>query len=300
MTIERWMTILSVLFVATTPSVAQVQIDERRPAVPLGEVYVHNDFGAVRVSGWDREEIAVSGTLAAGAEDLDVGEDDAETSVQVEVPDIWFYQSDDDSEYHSDLVLSVPRGSAVYVETTNATVEITDIHGEVVVETINGSVTVRGNPPRVEIETITGAVDVTAQGAEMEVETVSGAVALRGTTGEVAVTTVSGSISVQGDRLGEVDLETTAGAVRLDASFVEEGEVDVETFDGLVEMILPQDVKARFQFVTFSGQIRSVLGPSPHREGRFTPFNKLDFSTGLNDFDVSVETYSGDITLGTR
>jgi len=37
--------------------------------------------------------------------------------------------------------------------------------------------------------------------------------------------------------------------------------------------------------------------PRPTRDGRFNPYQELSFSTGLNDFEVSVETYSGNIIV---
>lgn len=292
--------LLALFAAAGTPIVAQVKIDERRPAKPRSEVQVENAFGSLEIVGWDKQEVVVTGTLAAGAEGLDFESEEKDVYVGVEAPDAWFYEGDDDTEFRSDLVVRVPRGSSVKVETTNATILVRDVEGAVSIETINGAVEVRGNPRSVEIETMTGGVDVQAMGAEMAVESVSGSVRLGGVRSGVGVTTISGDIDVQGEALREVDIETTAGNVRLDGTYTEAGEVDIETFDGVVELIVSPDVEARFELTSFSGEIRSELGPTPRKHGRFTPYRELSFSTGTNELEISVETYSGDIVLTRR
>jgi hypothetical protein len=288
------------LVAAWSVAFAQVQIDKRRPAKAKSDVYVENAFGSVEVVGWDKEEVAVTGTLAAGAEGIQFDSEGAEFYVGVEVPDDWFYASGDDSEYHTNLVVHVPRNSSAGIETVNASIEVSEVNGVIRIETINGAITIAGNPRLVDVESMTGDVVARAQAAEMEVETVSGAVSLSGVARGVSVETVSGSIEVRGEQLVEVNLETTAGDVRLEGSLAEVGEIDVESFSGKVELLLPGDVKARFECVTFGGQIQNAIGPKPRRRGQFTPFTELKFSTGLNEFDVSVETYSGDIDLQTR
>jgi hypothetical protein len=297
----RHSALLLLAALATAPAIeAQIQIDKSRPAKPKGEVRVENAFGSLAVIAWDKDEISVTGTLAAGAEGLDFDGDDGQSWVGVSVPDAWFYESDDDTEYRTDLVVHVPRGSALAVQTTNASIRVDGVDGELHLESVNGAISAQTASKKIEIDTMTGVVDVSASGAEMEAESISGAVTLRGAAGSVSVKTTSGSIDVSGEKLAQARIETTTGDVRLAAGFVETGEVEIETFDGQVELILPADVKGRFECVTFSGQIQNAFGPKPRREGRFTPFSQLNFSTGLNEFDVSIETYSGDILLHQR
>jgi DUF4097 and DUF4098 domain-containing protein YvlB len=277
---------------------AQVRIDKNRPARPDGEVSIENTFGSVKVIGWDRNEVAVKGVLAAGAERLEMSSDKESVWIEVDTPESWLYDSDDDSEYRSHLEVNVPMGSSVGVESLNATVTIQNVNGIIEVESVNGSVTISGNPPAVEVETTTGAIEISAEAAEMEVDTVSGAVVLKGARGRVDVETVSGIVSISGSNLQEVEIETTAGDVTFDGNFVHgEGSFEVETFSGHVEMILPHDVAARFHLDTFNGQIENEIGPRPRRDGRFNPYQEVRFTTGLIDYEVAVTTYSGNIKL---
>lgn len=289
---------VAVGLLAAATAVAQVEIDKRRPAPARGEVRVESAFGSIVVRGWDRDEIHVTGRLAAGAEGLDLDGDDEGVSIDVDVPESWYFSSEDAKGYRSTLEIRVPTGSRVEIETLEASVEIAGVSGTVEVETVHGPVRVSGDPAAVEIETMTGDVVVEVRSAPMSVETTSGNVALRGVTGAAEVRSVTGSVEVDGARLREVDLETVSGDVTLRGSLDPAGaDVEIESHEGAVTMELPAATRARFELRTFSGSIESDFGPPPSREGRMDPFLSLRFSTGLGDSEVRVETFQSDIRL---
>ena len=293
-------TMLIILALSCTPVAAQIQIDKSRPASPAGKIGIENLFGSVEVIGWDQNEVAVTGRLAVGAEGLDFDGDEQGVYIEAEVPDVWLYETDDDTDYRSELTIRVPRGSSVYIETLNATVIVRDISGAVEVETVNGDVQLDGSFPTVEVESMTGSVEVRAEDAEMEIESISGTVSLHGVRGDVAVSTVSGAITIEGTELREIEIETTSGDVIFNGSFAREGGFDLESHSGNVELILQAGVQAQFECTTFSGQITSDLGGRPRRESRFDPHTELRFSTSLDtEFEVCIETFSGNIQLRT-
>ncbi len=55
--------VVMALTAVALPAIAQQKLDEKRPASKDGVVEVHNVAGSVRVTGWDRDEVAVAGTL---------------------------------------------------------------------------------------------------------------------------------------------------------------------------------------------------------------------------------------------
>lgn len=280
---------------------AQVQIEKRRPAPAAGWVSIENSFGSVVVKAWENPEVLVRGELAPGAEGLDLGGDEEGVDVDVDVPDAWFYASDDDSEYRSHLTIFAPSASSVSVETLNASVEIEGFRGEIEVESVNGSITVNGSPAKVEIESMTGAIEVNATGAPMSIESISGDVVIRGAGREVDIETVSGGVTVGGDELESVQIETISGNVELRGGIcpagADDGDVEITTFSGTVDLLLAPSVQARFELSTFSGEIHNELGPSSLASERFQPYNKLRFSTGPDDCEVVVETHDADISL---
>jgi hypothetical protein len=294
---------LVLLAVVPAGAAAAVKVDERRPAKAGSEIHVESPFGSVEVVGTDADELAVSGTLAAGLESVAIESrnEDAELYVGVEVPEEWANERDDDAPYRTSLVVRVPRGSSVTVETIHAPVKISGVAGELQVETLSGAVTIAGDPRKVEVETVNGNIDVqtTAAGGVVEVESTTGTVTVRGAP-TVSVLTVTGAVDVRAEKLRKADLETSSGTVRLDASLAERGAVDIDTFSGRVELIVPADAQARFRCATFGGQIQNGLGAPPPPRGKLMPFQELRFSCGQEEASVSVETYGADIVLRKR
>jgi hypothetical protein len=290
-----------VSLLAAHSALAQIQIEKRRPAPPAGEVTIENDFGSLAVHGWEDKEVLVRGTLAPGAEGLDLDSDKQEVSVRVDVPENWFSSADDDSAFGSHLEIFAPLGSTLYVESVNADISVDGFRGGVEITTVNGTVSLSGPAREVEIDTMTGRVDVAVEGAPIDIESISGPVFVKGARGEVRVVSVSAPVEVQGSRLSSTEVETTTGAVVLRGSLAAKGEVNIETFSGMVTLVLPAAVKASFDLTSFSGQIRSVLGGgTPKLRERFSPYTRLRFATGLDGFEVNVSTHDADIVIETE
>src|SRR5690606_36017566 len=51
------------LLLVAAPAAAQRKVAERLPAAPDGYVRVHNIAGSVKLIGWDRDSVAVTGTV---------------------------------------------------------------------------------------------------------------------------------------------------------------------------------------------------------------------------------------------
>jgi hypothetical protein len=280
---------------------AQVEIERRRVAPPQGEVQIDNDFGAVVVRTWERAEVLVRGTLAAGAHELDLDGDKERVRISVDVPDAWFHAAGEDAAFRSTLEVTVPVGASVSVETVNATVDIAGVRGTVEVESINGNVQVAGPAREIEIETMTGSVQVRAAGAPMkglEIETISGAVTVTGAAGEVGVETVSGAIDVAGSGIEHLQIKSTTGRVGFRGALAARGKVEIETFSSPVRLVLPRATRAAFELETFGGKIQSdFCAGTPLTRERFEPYRLLRCSTGPDEFEIRVRTHDSDITI---
>jgi hypothetical protein len=278
---------------------AQTQVERRRPAPARGEVKVDNDFGSVTVRGWERSDVLVRGTLAAGAEGLSFDGDREGTWISVDVPGEWLHASGEEPAFRSTLEVFVPAGSSVSVSTVNADATVEAVAGTVDVSTVNGKARVDSPARAVEVETMTGTVSVRSSAAEITVGSISGAVVVEGATGSVQVETVSGTVTVRGTRLSAVQVETTTGEVTLEGTFAPAGEVKVESFSSPVRLALPAGMRASFDLRTFGGEIRShVCAGTPLTRERFEPFRQLRCSTGSEELEISVTTHDGDITIG--
>jgi DUF4097 and DUF4098 domain-containing protein YvlB len=282
------------LAVAALPAIAQQRVDEKRPAGKDGVVEIRNVAGSVRVTGWDREEVAVTGTLGKGTERLEFSGSGNRTLVKVVLPH---------NSRHvdgSELEIKVPAASTLEVETVSADITAEKASGSLRLQSVSGGVAVGGEPKEFNVKTVSGEITVTATSAPGRAKSVSGAVTLQGVSGSVEASSVSGNLVVKGGEISRVEMETTSGSIRFDAGLTKDARLDARTVSGEVKLILPAGVEAAFEVTTFSGEITNDFGPPAHRTSEYGPGNELSFSTGGGGAHVVAKSFSGSVFLRKR
>lgn len=272
------------------PAAAQQTIDARRAAKADGRIEIENAAGSIRVIGWNKDEVAVSGTLGHGAEGLSLSGGGDHIMVEVET-------EGNPHGVRSDLEIHVPAGSRIEIDSYSAGVTVVEVSGTVRVESMSGSISVAGAPKEVDAESVSGAVEITGATKRVHAESVNGAVRVRGASGEVEATTVNGRLEVVGTAIERGQLETVSGSVRFEGDLVGHGELDVDSVSGDVELVLPAKTNADFEVSTFSGEIENELGPAARQTSQYTTEKELEFSTGSGGARISVKTLSGEIVL---
>ncbi len=284
---------LAVAIVAA-PAWAQGTIEQRRAAPADGVVEIENVSGSVRVRGWDRGEVEVTGELGRGADRLDLEGTERITVVRVVLPERCRRCAG------SDIVVRVPRGSRVDIGVVSADVDVRDVDGAVAITSVNGEITVAGRPAEVKAKSVSGSIEVTAVAAPVRATAISGDVTLRGVTGAVEASSVSGEVLVAGGRIASGDLGTTSGSVRFQGDLLAGARLAAASVSGDVELVLPADVDARFDVGTFSGEIDNQLGPPARRTSRYTSEKELTFTLGSGRAHIEVKSFSGSIRLRRR
>jgi DUF4097 and DUF4098 domain-containing protein YvlB len=268
-------------------------VDQKLPAAPDGVVSIENMAGSVKVTGWDRPEVQVKGSVGRGGE-LSLGGGGKRIHVEVE------------TDHHSpmgvrsDLEVFVPSGSSVDVEGYQATISVSGVTGAVTAETVNGSITQAGAAKQVELQSVNGDIQVSKASGRIQAEAVNGSVMLRDVSGDLEASTVNGRLHVIGGSFERVQIESVAGQVRFEAGLASRASLSIETVSGAVELLLPAGVSADFQLSSFSGHISNELGPAAEKRNKWTPQTELSFSTGSGGARITVETLSGAIGIRKR
>src|SRR5512143_4108526 len=151
---------------------AQTSVDQKRPAAPDAAVSIENMAGSVKVTGWDRAEVQVQGTVGNGGE---LSFDGTEKHVKIGIES----EHGNPMGVKSDLEISVPSGSTVSIEGFQATISVAGVTGSVSAETVNGSITQAGAAKGVELQSVNGSIDVTKAGGRIQAEAVNGPVTIR-------------------------------------------------------------------------------------------------------------------------
>jgi DUF4097 and DUF4098 domain-containing protein YvlB len=320
MTHHRTLGLLAAALLLAGPAQAQRQVNARHDASPTGTVEIQLHNGSLRVTGWSRNEVQVTGHVSGRDE---VRLERGGSTVEVRVGNGGRRSSD------AHLEVRVPVGSTVEVAAHSAPITINGVNGLVEATSSSGPVTVQGSPRAVEIlahsgpvtiEGRTDRVDVTAMSGPVrvaaevrqraEIQAMSGTVELLGTVGEaevnalsgnvrianvtgrVEVEGVSGNISVAGSRL-RGNVTTVSGNILISGSVA--GAMSMETHGGNVEWRVPSGTNAEVEVTTFNGDIDSPFG-----NGSRQPRNERRFSIGRGGPAVSITTFSGDVKLTRR
>jgi len=268
-------------------------IDARVPAGASPRVQIESQAGSIRVTGWDKPEVAVTGSLGPGAGDLQLDGKNDRISIEVEAED---HQKGAVAE----LEIHVPRGASLEIESFTATIAVSEVAGGISAESVNGSVTVAGAAGEVDAETVAGEVEISGRPSRVKAESVNGRVRVQGVRGEVEASSVNGAVEVLDVASDRVGLESVSGSIRFEGELGPSGRLTAESVSGNIDLALPAATPAAFSASSFSGAIESQLGGGTARAEGGGPGESLEFTIGAGSARVSIETLSGKVTLRKR
>jgi len=287
---KRAALVLATVLAGPAWAFAQTPVDKTRPAAADGKVSIENMSGSVKVTGWDRAEVQVKGTVGSGGE-LSFDGSEKQTTIEVEA------EHGNPMGIKSDLEVFVPAGSSVSIEGFQATISVAGVTGSVSAETVNGSITQTGAARGVELQSVNGAIELTKASGRLKAEAVNGTVTIRDASGELEASTVNGQLLVTGGSFERAALESVSGSVRFEAGISARATLSAQSVSGSVDLFLPAALGAEFTVSTFSGAITNELGPAAEKTSRWTPEKELSFTTGAGGARITVETLSGAINI---
>lgn len=289
--LSEWM--VAALLMAPPVQAGGERVDSRTQAAPDGVVEIDGAGGTLKIVGWNKPEVWVSGTLGDGAEGLQLGGSSRRVRIDIET-------EGNPHSVQSNLEIHVPAGARVEVDAMSADIDVLDVTGTVTADTVAGSISVTGSAREVTLESVNGSVDVACACTRAQVESVNGSVTVKGAKGEVEASTVNGTLMVTGTSFERARLETVNGRITFEGALQGKATLDVESVGGSVDLRLPADTNADFNISTFSGTIRNAWGVEPRRQGRWTDEKELSFTAGKGGATVTIQTLSGDVSIAKR
>ena len=188
-------------------------------------------------------------------------------------------------------------GASVEIETFNADIEVADVNGSLELATVAGTIVVSGRAEEVDAGSVSGDITISAAGADIEANSVSGTVVVNGASGDIDVTTISGGIEVTASEVDSVDLESMSGSIEFRGGLAGDGELSASGYSSDIVLFLSAAISATFEVETQSGDIENAFGPQPQDVEGFMHGKILEFSLGDGEADVSVESFSGNVSI---
>lgn len=287
---------VALIVAAPTAPAQQQKVLLGHAVTPTASVRLFATVGAVRVIGWDRDSLELSGMVARGSHaEMSAGSPTGASKgvkMFVEAPA-------ELAQREGVLTLRVPRGARVWLKTGSADLEVTGVTGGLDLNVVGGAITVHGNPRELRAESMDGTVTVDGAPEWMRLKTATGNITLRGGQ-DVGASTISGTIHSAGGEVERAKLETTTGSIVFATDLARGASVELETHSGPIDVQFAKRADAEVDAATITGTIvnhwtrtRAVAG----REGRGMT---LVTTSGLSSGRVVVRSFKGAVRLRVR
>jgi hypothetical protein len=247
--------------------------------------------GSVRVTGWSRDSVAVTGVAAPGQQLLFGG-----TRRDFKLG-LWD-RSDPSAPQPSWIEVRVPARCRVWVKTGyEAEVDVSGVTGGLDLNIVGGRVHVVGSPRELNVEAMDGDVDIEGSPAWLRAKSATGRLTVRGAPEDVGLSTVSGAIVVAAGAgpIGRGKFESVTGDVSFTGAPARGGALDFDTHSGAVEIRLPPSVDADVDVTTVAGTVDNAL--SDARPVADMRNKRLAFLLGDGGARIGVRTFKGAVRL---
>jgi len=292
--LRNWMIPAAAVLLVAGTAQADRPVDETVKADKKGVVSISNVAGSVTVTGWDKAEVKVTGTVDDEVLAVEVDSRDGEVEIEVKLPRRSHHGGD------ADLIVQVPKGSSLEIETVSADIEVSGVGGSLDLESVSGQVDVEGGNAEAEVSTVSGNITLSGKFPGVEAESVSGDIEVTGASGHVEVSATSGRIEVTGSDFDRVECESLSGDVRFDGNPKAGADLSIEVFSGDAVLILPADLDAQISVETHSGSISSDFGEDRVRTEKYGPGAWFDTEVGKGSASIDVTSFSGSVRLKKR
>lgn len=274
------------------------RVDRRFAVASDASIRLHGAFARLKIIGWDRDSLVITGTMARGWR---LEGNAFSNALGAPRGAKFFIDSPTDTEAPgAALEVRVPANARVWAKSGSADIEVTGVTGGLDLNIVGGSISVASTPRELTIESMDGNVRVLAGAGWMRVKTATGEIDVRGSGEDVGLSSVGGTVRVSGGRYERGKFETVTGDIVYEGDIGFKGSMDMTTHSGRVELRVPLRPDLELDATTVTGAIENTVTsrrPSPGREGRGM---ELAFSSGTGDTRVVVRSFKGTVVVRPR
>lgn len=175
----------------------------------------------------------------------------------------------------------IPLKKEMNIRTTNGTITLSGLDGDLHAETTNGAIDAAGIRGKVSLSTTNGTVSAKNIGGDAKIDTTNGAVTIEQAGGTVDVDTTNGKITIF-EAAKDVKADTTNGAVSV-ASHTVGGNWELKTVNSLIEVKLPPSADAEIKAAAANGTITTDLPLTVEKK-------KLTGKLGSGKYQIKLDT----------
>jgi hypothetical protein len=276
----------------------QIPVDQRHAATADVSVRISGGFTSLRIIGWDRDTVAVTGSVPKGSRfEAAWGAPGGQPARGAKM----FLESPGEMDVvGGKLELRVPARARVWAKSGSAEIDVSGVTGGLDLNIIGGSIHVTGSPRELNLEAMDGAITVDASTEWLRAKTATGDIVVRGGSADAGLNTVSGTIRVVEGSFERGKFEAVTGSIIFAGDPARGAALTFDTHSGPIEIRLPQKPNVELDVASITGTIENGLTknrPVPGREGRG---QEIGLSMWGGSARLVVRSFRGNIALHYR
>ena len=228
-------------------------------ASPTVNMRIFVPSGRVRIAVWDRDSIAVNGTIGATSSMFGGGRDDF---VKLGVEPL---RTGDTQLAEADWWVTVPRHAHVWVKVTVGSIEAVGTAGELELYAVGGNISVRQASGVISVESIDAGVQIDGVRGDLRVRGGKSPLTFRDVSGTASITSVSGSVTFSGPS-PECRVETIGGDIVFNATQQRGALAELQTHSGAIRVAVDAQRPPILELSSRSGQVTQprLTGSAAH------------------------------------
>lgn len=282
----------------STPLVAQQKVEIRRAVTPEMSMRVEGAFASLRVIGWDKDSIVVTGALPKGFR-IDGGIGGPE-GTPARGGKLYIDGPETLGPSGGALEIRLPVGATLWAKAYSATIDISGVTGSLDLNIVSGHVTVNSSPRELSVASMDGDVTVNGSPTWTRLKTADGNIVLRGGSTDAGFTTVSGRIRQSDGAMERARFESVTGGIELFGDIARGGDFSIDTHSGAVDVQLAPKASVRIDAASITGAIENTPGKLRADIGRDGRGATLNTMYGEGSARLVIRTFKGTIRLTSR
>lgn len=201
-----------------------------------------------------------------------------------------------------DMIVSVPVGTRVLVNSVSSDVKVSGVKGELSVTTVSGNVTISNVGAISDAKTASGDVTITGSTGDgaLDAGTLSGDVTLQQVKArKITAGSVSGNVTARNIACDTATINSMSGDTIFEGSLAQGGRYEITNHSGDVRFTPSNNTGFTVSASSFNGSISSSF--SLQGDGSRNRRNRsMNGKIGDGSATVTLKTFSGDITVGSK
>jgi hypothetical protein len=290
--------LLAVLAIPGTRAVAQQKIDVHRAVTSDVSVRISGALGTINIIGWNRDSVAITGTVSKGSRfEGGFGGDGTRPAQGLK----FFIEGMENAPATGNVLeLRVPARARVWAKSGTGRIVVTGVTGGLDLNIVGGSVEVQGTPRELTIESMDGSITIDGSPEWMRAKTATGDITVRGGSRDASVSTVSGTIRVNDGAFERARFEAVTGNIVFAADAAPAGALGFDTHSGAIEIRLGPKPNVDIDALSITGTIENALTGRPAVTSRDGRGQEIGLQVGMGAARLTIRTFKGNIRLAYR